>query len=537
MPTLELNGDQALAYGAIAAGVSVVASYPGSPSSGTVDVLIDLAESHGHHVEWSTNEKVAIEVGIGASIAGRRALICAKSVGMNLMLDPLMALNLTPVHGGLVILVGDDPGGYGSQNDQDTRPLAQMIEMPWMEPSTPAEGYEMMLEAFELSERLNTTVVIRETRSFTLSREEVTISCSRPADQGLGTERVPWRFTPVPLNAVAKHKALHEQVDEFQEWSNVSQFNTAAGDGHRAIIAAGFAHSKLLDVIGDSDDGPFAVLKLGVLFPIPHPIVVQFLSKHEEVLVLEENEPYVETMIKAIGYEHGCGARVRGKLTGDVHREGELFRWQIQQALDRFEPEFTPARSFLEANENDEHPTRERFCGACGYDAVLDALEAAGQDLGLQLMLIGDPGCLVTVGERLHAKYALGSAVSVAHGLVKAGAQETPVAIFGDSAFFHTAVPAICNAAYNRCDLLIVVLDNRTTMTSGLQPNPCTGVAATGKEAPTLSIAEVARACGVQSISRTDTADGFSGMHSIFHEALAESGLRMVIARTPTGNE
>ena len=171
-----LNGDQAMAYGALASGVKLVASYPGSPSSGTVETLIELAKDHDIYVEWSSNEKVAIEMGIGASIAGRRALVCAKSVGMNLMIDPLMALNLTPVKGGLVILLGDDPGAYGSQNDQDTRPLALMLEMPMMEPASPAEGYDMMQEAFAVSEEFNTAVIIRETRSFTQQIESVSLS-------------------------------------------------------------------------------------------------------------------------------------------------------------------------------------------------------------------------------------------------------------------------------------------------------------------------------------------------------------------------
>src|SRR5947209_5345707 len=158
MPERTLSGDEAMGYGALVAGVKLVASYPGSPSSGTVEVLIGLAERHGLYVEWSSNEKVALELGIGASIAGRRALVCTKSVGMNAMLDPLMALNLTPVHGGLVILLGDDPGGYGSQNDQDTRPLAQLLELPLLEPAGPAEGHALMQAAFEASERLRMPV-------------------------------------------------------------------------------------------------------------------------------------------------------------------------------------------------------------------------------------------------------------------------------------------------------------------------------------------------------------------------------------------
>src|SRR5215467_16297585 len=167
MPLQTVTSPLALAHGALVSGVKVVTSYPGSPSSETVAALIDLAGPHGVHVEWSSNEKVAMEIGSGASIAGRRALVGTKSVGMNVLIDPLMALNLTPVHGGLVILLGDDPGGYGSQNDQDSRSLAPMLEMPWLEPATPAEGFAMMQAAFAVSEQFHTAIVVRETRSFT----------------------------------------------------------------------------------------------------------------------------------------------------------------------------------------------------------------------------------------------------------------------------------------------------------------------------------------------------------------------------------
>jgi indolepyruvate ferredoxin oxidoreductase alpha subunit len=226
-----LNGDQAMAYGALASGVKLVTSYPGAPSAGTVQTLINLAKTHHFHVEWSCNEKVAMEMGIGASIAGRRALICVKSVGMNLVIDPLMALNLTPVKGGLVILLGDDPGGYGSQNDQDTRPLASFLEMPLLEPSTPEEGYHMVQEAFTISERYNTAVIIRETRGFTLQEESVAMTAIPYPEFNLGFKSEPWRFVPVPKNAVEKHKDLHQRLLHVNRWADQLKSNSSWGLG------------------------------------------------------------------------------------------------------------------------------------------------------------------------------------------------------------------------------------------------------------------------------------------------------------------
>jgi indolepyruvate ferredoxin oxidoreductase alpha subunit len=499
-----LNGDQALAYGALASGVKLVTSYPGSPGTGTVETLIELGGDHGVYVEWTSNEKVAIEMGIGASIAGRRALVCAKSVGMNLTIDPLMALNLTPVKGGLVILLGDDPGAYGSQNDQDTRSLALMLEMPLMEPSSPAESYDMMQEAFEISENFNTAVIIRITRSFTQQTESVSLSEKLHPDFDLGFEREPWRFVPAPKNAVKKHKELHERILEIGQWADDSSFNQITGVGKRGVVAAGFTYRKLTDVLGDAINGNFRILKLSTLYPLPEKVIAKFLTECDEVLILEENEPFVESQIKALAYDLGARTKILGKQSAHVSREGELYRWQIQVALSKFYPKFVPGKSYLQENEADEIPEKENFCAGARYGEVLDALEAASESLGQKLVLVGDPGCLVTVAERLDAKYAIGSAIGVADGLSKAGIKERPVALFGDSAFFHTSIPAMCNAVHNRSDILMVLLDNQSTASTGHQPHPGIGKDAMGQEVPKLSFEQIARACGMEQVYSVD---------------------------------
>jgi indolepyruvate ferredoxin oxidoreductase alpha subunit len=534
MPERILNGDEAMAHGALAAGVSVVTSYPGSPSSGTVEVLAGLAEQHGLYVEWSSNEKVALELGIGASIAGRRALVCTKSVGMNAMLDPLMALNLTPVHGGLVILLGDDPGGYGSQNDQDTRPLAALLELPLLEPAGPAEAYALMRAAFDASERLRMPVIVRETRSFTQQSEPVELADGPFARPGLGPVREPWRFVSVPSNVVAKHRALHERLDEARHWAEGLPFNRTAGDGgDLGVLAAGFAYRKLLDVLGGERRGGLRLLKLAALHPLPEAVVAEFLSGCRRVLVLEENEPFVEDRLKVLAFDRGLRVEVAGKRSGHVVREGELFRWQIVQALSRLLPEFVPAHNYRAEDEARERPPRENHCAGCRFGEVLDALQSAADERGEELVLFGDPGCLARVADRLDAKYALGSAVAVADGLRKAGHPGRPVALFGDSAFFHTALPAVCNAAVNGSDILMVVLDNGATVTSGFQPNPSVGRDARGRPAPALSIERIAGACGVGFVRGVGPDDLGPALRQRCREALAHRGLGLLVVRTP----
>ncbi len=533
MPLQTIASPQAQALGALASGVKVVTSYPGSPSSETVAALIDLAGPHGLHVEWSSNEKVAVEIGIGASIAGRRALVATKSVGMNVMLDPLMALNLTPVHGGLVILLGDDPGGYGSQNDQDTRPLAPMLEMPWLEPATPADGFAMIRAAFDLSERLHTAVVVRITRSFVQQVGAVNVPEGpfRQPDRGLVRET--WRFVPVPRNVVQKHRDLHERLALMEKWADESPFDTVEGTGDRGIIAAGFAHRKLLDVLGDAPRSDIRILKLGVLFPLPREVVGQFLAGCREILLLEENEPYLETQIKALAHDLGSPVRILGKATGHTRREGELYRWQIQQALARFLPGFVPGRTYLVADEAAERPPRENYCAGCRFGVILDALKAAADRLGQDPVLVGDPGCLAAVGDRLDAKFAIGSAVGVADGLVRAGIRERAVALFGDSSFFHTTMPAIANAVHHGSDILMVVLDNGATVTSGFQPNPGQPRDALGRPAPALDIERIARAIGVESAVTVGPDDLDARLPGVFREGLSRGGLALIVVRTP----
>jgi len=526
-----LNGDEALAYGALSSGIKLVTSYPGSPSSGTVEALIDLAKKFDFYVEWSSNEKVAMEMGMGASIAGRRALVCVKSVGMNAMIDPLMALNLTPVNGGLVILLGDDPGGYGSQNDQDSRPLTTFLEMPMIEPATPSEGYVMMQEAFRVSEHYQTAVIIRETRSFSQVEEAVNVSDEPYREANIGIIREPYRFVPVPKNAVEKHKALHNTIKTLGNWANSAPYNKVTGQGTKGILCAGFVHRKFLDVFGDKDPEEFRLLKLGILYPPPRKVIAEFLLSCQEVLVFEEIEPYVESYVKAIAHDIGCTAKIYGKQSQHLSREGELFRWQIQCALKKFIPGFISKRDFSKENEAKERPRKKDFCRDCRYDIVLDKLEEAAESLGQKPMLVGDPGCLVTVADRLDAKYAIGSAVGVADGLSKVGISERAVAIFGDSAFFHTSIPAICNAVHNRSNILMVVLDNKATATSGFQPHPGVGRDAMGRDAPALNIAQIVQACGVKNVYIVDSNEVDRDLTDTFQLALSQLELALIIVR------
>jgi indolepyruvate ferredoxin oxidoreductase alpha subunit len=314
-------------------------------------------------------------------------------------------------------------------------------------------------------------------------------------------------------------------------WADDTPFNKASGKGIKGIIGVGFAHRKLLDVVGDQDPEEFRLLKLGVLYPLPRNIITEFLQDCHEVLVVEENEPYLEIRIKAMAHDIGSLTQIHGKHNKRISREGELFRWQIQLALSEFIPESVPVSKYEREKEAEERPEKQDYCADCQYDKILDKLEKAAESLGQKPMLIGDPGCLVTVADRLDAKYALGSAVSVADGLSKAGIDERAVAIFGDSSFFHTTLPAICNAVHNQSKILMVVLDNKATATSGFQVNPGVGRDALGRETPALDIEKIARACGVKHVYTSGLDDSDPTLEDTFWEALSSPELTLVVVR------
>jgi indolepyruvate ferredoxin oxidoreductase alpha subunit len=529
---IALTSEQALAYGAVNSGIKMATAYPGSPGTQVVNTLIELARQHELYVEWSSNEKVALEMAIGASMAGRRALVCTKSVGMNVLIDPLMSLNLTGVNGGLVILLGDDPGAYGSQNDQDTRLIAQMVELPMLEPSTPLEGYQMMKEAFELSEKMNTGIVIRITRSFTQQTQSIELPSDLHPNIQQTALRGTDRFVPAPKNAVQKHRALHKRLDGFQNYLNQSDFYRRSGRGTWGIIGVGFVFQKLKDVLGERLPIHLQLLQLNTIFPLPRNVISDFLAGCGQVLILEETEPFVEMQIKALAFEDNIRCSIYGKRSGHVPREGELYRWQIRKALQSIHPDLGTDNNFLPENHEQEIPQKKNNCAGCTYPEIFDVIDDAAQSLGQKPWIIGDPSCLVTVADRLDAKFAIGSAVGIASGLSKADKNERAIAVFGDSSFFHTSLPAICNAVHNESNLIMLVLDNQASATTGFQSNPAVPRNALGQKAPALDMEKIARACGVQTVNTLQLGASRSRLKEMFMEALGNPEQSLLIVET-----
>jgi indolepyruvate ferredoxin oxidoreductase alpha subunit len=538
MARTTIDGDESIAYGAMLAGVGVAASYPGSPSSGTMQTLMSLAEAWGLHAEWSTNEKVAFETAAGASIGGVPALMACKGVGFNVALDPLMVANLTDVGAGLVILLGDDPGAWASQNDQDTRPIAWGTELPMLEPATPAEGVEMTRAAFRLSHEMQMPVIVRITKSFAAMRQDVALPDMAPPARTNGRPfaREPMRWISLPVNAVPLHRRLHDRLDTVADRFEASPFNAESGAGRYGIIAAGFVHTKLMDILRDADYAAVSVFKLGTLWPLPRRRLASFLQRVDRALVLEENEPFLETLLKAAAYDAGVRIPLHGKQDRHVPREGELFRWQIAEALPRFWPGFVPARTFSPDEERKYMPSRAGLPENCPYTPVFETLRRLSEELGVSPVYVVDPGCAIKIHtppfEMLDVKYSMGSSIGLASGLVRSGITDPVIAVVGDSDFFHLAANALFNVAHQGSNLLILILDNATTALSGFQPTPNMDDAGTGGHRIPLRIEEIVRACPVSMAERIDPWAP-DKTEAVLRRGLAGTGVRVIVAQSP----
>ncbi|MGQ9552613.1 MAG: indolepyruvate ferredoxin oxidoreductase subunit alpha, partial [Anaerolineae bacterium] len=373
-----MRASEALALGALDAGVAFVTGYPGSPSTAVVEALLRLADEQVH-IEWATNERSAFDAAFGASVGGMRSLVCLKSVGLNVALDSLMVSNLAGGDGGFVVLVGDDPGAWSSQNEQDSRLLVAAAEVPLLEPTVAQECRAMMVAAFALSEQVRTPVVVRITAALAASETAPVPTAAMAPVSPPPFRRQPGRWVVLPASVVAYHRALHRALDAVREDFEVSPFNGIEGAGRRGVIAAGFAYGKLAPLLKEADEPPLRVLRLGTPNPLPERRIEGFLHSLDSVLVLEEMAPFVETQVGAIAQRVGLSLPILGRASGHVPEEGELSDADIVSALAALFPgwPWPPAQAV-----GRPMPSREPLCQDCPYILTFRALLAAMEPYG-----------------------------------------------------------------------------------------------------------------------------------------------------------
>jgi len=451
-----LLGDEAIALGAINAGLSGVYAYPGTPSTEITEFIQNspVAKQRGIHCRWSTNEKTAMEAALGMSYAGKRALVCMKHVGMNVCADAFVNSAITGVNGGLVVLAADDPSMHSSQNEQDSRFYAKFAMVPVFEPSNQQEAYDMVSKAFELSETLKEPVVFRVVTRLAHSRAAVEIGEIKDQNT-LNVSKDSWVLLPgiarrKYLELIAKQPAMQEAADN-------SIFNKVekGGDKKVGIVACGIAYNYVKEAVGDNAN----IVKISQ-YPIPSDKIKALASENDEILVIEDGQPVVEEQVAGL---LGAGYPIKGRLTGDLPRTGELNPDNVAVALGKPSgPAFAPAKNLA--------GRPPQLCQGCGHRDVYTALNQVLAQYP-DYRIFGDIGCY-TLGalppfKALSSCVDMGASITMAKGAADAGFYPS-VAIIGDSTFTHSGMTGLLDAVNENSNITVVISDNLTTgMTGG----------------------------------------------------------------------
>jgi indolepyruvate ferredoxin oxidoreductase, alpha subunit len=529
-----LLGNEAIARGALEAGIDLATGYPGTPSSEIIDTFHRLSGPDAPACEYSVNEMVALEVAAGATIGGKRALTSMKHVGLNVAADALNSLAYTGIVGGLVIVTADDPSMHSSQNEQDNRFYAKLSLLPMLEPSSPAEAQTMTREAFSLSEQVGAPVLLRTTTRINHARGPCPLHRMRPRNGPGSLQKAPERWAPVP--AVARNLRIRQigRLEAIHDWVATSGFNRFEGPSTAkvGVITSGITYQYVRQLIDDLDrnDDVF-ILKLGATYPIPEEEVVRLLSACSKVLVAEELEPYLETEARAIAQAHGLDVRIAGKRDGVVPRMYELNPDRLRPAISDLlgvSREKRTKRSVSPLTLPKRAPT---FCAGCPHRASFYAMKTVFRT---NTYFVGDIGCyalgLQPPLRTLDTLLCMGASVSQAQGAALANSGQPIVAIIGDSTFFHGGLPGLANAVAQDRDLLLVIVDNRTTAMTGHQPNPGTPLGTTGEAR--LDIEGLVHGLGVRDVAVVDPMK-LAGTMEALEGARKRRGIRVVISRHP----
>ncbi len=549
--TVILSGNEAIARGALEAGLAFAAAYPGSPSSEILGSLGALARDFGFYAEWSTNEKVAMESAAAASFAGVRAMTIMKADGLNVALDFMTSLGYSGVKGGMVIVISDDPSAHSSTKEEDTRYLVHAAHLPLLEASTVEEAKEMTRWAFDLSEAISLPVIVRSVTRIAHARGSVQLGALRAPSHAAHYD-LSDRF----LTNKACHEVLHGRVGAARERFEESPFNSVEGPAgaSRVIVAAGpgvtYAR-EAVRLLGAADE--VKLIKLGTTWPLPERFLSTHLAGARQVLFLEEIEPFIETEVKSFWAQHAEAMgplKFLGKASGHVAGPGgpgigELTPEIVLQAAGAlagrdFEPRSEAFRARLGSMALPDLPARAlAFCPGCPHRASFWAIKAALELDGRQGVVLGDIGCY-TLGAMqtgyftLRTVHAMGSGAGLASGFGKLdvlGFTQPVIAVVGDSTFYHAVIPALVNARYNDSPVLIIVVDNGTTAMTGHQPHPGTGRLATGEVTSAVPIEATARGLGIP----TEVQDPLRVEETVesVYRLLQTEGAKLLILRSP----
>ncbi len=505
-----LSGNEAIARGSCEAGVTVASGYPGTPST---EILENLSNYDNVYTEWAPNEKVGLEVGMGASFAGARVLVTMKHVGLNVASDPLFTASYTGVRGGIVIINADDPEMHSSQNEQDNRNYAYAAKVPMLEPSDPAEALQMLKKAFEMSEEFDTPVILRTTTRVAHVKGMVATGERQLGPIPVQIEKMPAKFVMLPANARARRKVIGERFEQLAAFVEKYDGNRIEwGDKKTGFITGGISYLYTKEGFPEA-----SVLKIGSTWPLPFDLIRDFAKEVDELIVVEELDPFLETHIKAQGIN--CIGKEK------IPAMGELNPFIIKKALGKDTGEvYGPV---------DMPPRPPNMCPGCPHRGLFYNL--AKHDV----FISGDIGCY-TLGflpplSAMDSCVCMGASIGVAHGMDKALGQEgtgKTVAVIGDSTFMHSGITGLANMAYNKSTSTVIILDNRITAMTGHQPNPASGSTLMGEPANSINFEELCRAVGIKHVRLVNPHD-IAATKDVLKEEIERPEPSVIIAQAP----
>ncbi len=518
-----LSANEAVARGGWEAGVEVASAYPGTPST---EILESFARYPDVYAEWATNEKVAMDVAIGAAYAGRRALTCMKHVGLNVAADAFFYASMTGLEAGLVFVSADDPQMHSSQNEQDNRHYAKFARVPCLEPSDSQEAKELVGVALEISEQFDTPVLLRLTTR--LCHTDTLVELGERVTKPPTVEkypRNPAKYVMVPGNARKKHPIIEERIRQLAEFAETFPHNRIEwGQRDLGIVTCGVAYQYAKEVFPEA-----SVLRLGMTYPLPRQMVRDFAAQVERLVVLEELDPFLEEEIRLMGVEVYSGPEPYEGGKSIFPACGELDPGVVRQAAITAGLLPPSAAAPVPQLEKRELPARPPvLCPGCPHRSVFVELRRS------KLPIQGDIGCY-TLGllpplSSIHTCGCMGAGIGVAHGADVAGDEERHVAVIGDSTFFHTGMPALLNVVYNRGKSITVIMDNRITAMTGHQDNPSTGKTLQGQETVKIDFEPLVRALGVEEVHVVDAYD-VKAVRDAFKACRQHDGPSVLITR------
>ncbi|AFL94884.1 indolepyruvate ferredoxin oxidoreductase, alpha subunit 1 [Thermococcus cleftensis] len=532
-----LMGNEAIAYGALESGIAFATGYPGTPSTEVIETIARLKPEV--FAEWAPNEKVALEEAAGVAYTGLRALVTMKCVGLNVAADPLMSLAYSGVEGGLVILVADDPGPHTSQTEQDDRYYGKLSLLPVLEPADPQEAHDLIIYAYELSERYKVPVIFRTTTRVNHTTADVEVGEFIELNRKPVFKKDIERYVRASMEGNRKrHRWLNETLRKIEEEFNSMPFNRVEGSGRIGIIVEGAPYNYVREVLPKLD-GDFRVLKLSTPHPLPRKLVVEFLKGVDFAIVIEDGAPFLEEEVKIAAYEAGLNVPIYGKRTGHLPLEGELTPSLVRNALLGLIGESEETYEKPEEVKLAESLAPKRppvMCPGCphrgSYRAALDAL----RDLKLgrySVPIHGDIGCyalsLLPPLEAIWTEFVMGASISLANGQ-SVVMDKKIIATIGDSTFFHNGIQPLIDAVYKNLNVLVMILDNRTTAMTGHQPHPGTGGSETGRKFNEIDIEALVKALGVRYAKTVDPYD-LKATREAIKEAMQVEGPAVIIAK------